>query len=76
MIYDVRSSLAQVPATGWVPVVVFVASVCWTIIRGAFTRREDWRNQVDEERDSTHDNFVILDQEFPHLNLDLRRPKR
>ena len=76
MLHDIGIKLAQVPGTAWAPFVVFVASVAWTVIRGAFARREDWRNQVDEERDTFHDNFVILDQEFPHLNLDLKRPKR
>ena len=73
MLHD---DLAQIATNIWVPIGIFVGSILWTVIRGAFSGREDWRNQVDEERDSTHDNFVILDQEFPHLNLDLKRPKR
>ena len=76
MLHDIGIKLAQVPGTAWTPIVVFVASVLWSVIRGAFTRREDWRDTVDEELDTAHDNFIKIHGRYPELGLDLKRPKR
>ena len=58
------------PTAEWVTIVLWVGGILWASLVQLYSKRENWRAEVDKDRNITKSNFKIIKISFKDIGVD------